>query len=110
MDTYSDQVKRHLVDARYWANHAGTGAEYTIRYEYPDAPDEYVTARLWLEAGTWQLGILGAGGRVTLGVRPLEGEVRARLEATLSDMGSYYAINERTIRAFYAPDYPLIED
>ena len=111
MQDYSELIIRTLQPgAQYWANHSGTGAEYTIRYQFPDAPDEYVTARLSysVERGVWLLGIIGRSGDFLNGTE-LSREVAARLEDTLSDMGSYYAVNERTIRAFYAGDYPLHE-
>lgn len=54
--TYSDQIQRIISDVEAWGHMGMAGTDFTITYQYPDAPDEVHHLRIArITSGRWEL-------------------------------------------------------
>ena len=61
MSTYADQIQRVISDIEAWGHMGMAGTDYTITYQYPDAPDEVHHLRIArVRTGVWELMTLDA--------------------------------------------------
>ena len=61
MTTYASQIQRIISDMEVWCLMGTAGTEFTVTYQYPDAPDEVQHLRLArVRTGVWELQTLDA--------------------------------------------------